>query len=104
MRTDGHVGYSRPTDEGLARLRRDLLDVAPLESEDEVEPVNYAALEFELERLKKRLAIWQIFMVHMKDGADSWPEVQRSLTQHELEEIVEICDGVPLRELLLDLP
>lgn len=100
--TYSQVGHSRPTDEGLERLRRDLLNVPPLESDDDTEPVNYAALEFELERLKKRLAIWQILMKYMKDGAQSWPEVQSSLTQQDLEEIVEICDGVPLRDLLLD--
>ena len=101
MQTDSRsrVRDSRAIDEGLERLRRDLLAVDPVVDD---EPINYAALDFELERLKKRLAIWQIFMKHMKDGAETWPEVKGSLTQGELEEIVEICDGVSLRELLLD--
>jgi hypothetical protein len=104
MPTTSDVRDARAIDEGIERLRRDLLTVGPpVEISDEVtEPVNYAALEFELERLKKRLAIWQIFMKYMKDGAMSWPEVQRSLTQKDFEEIVAICDGVSLRDLLLD--
>jgi hypothetical protein len=96
---------SRPQniDEGLDRLRRDLRATAdPYADRDDREPVNYAALEFELERMKKRLAIWQIFMNYMRDGATSWPEVQDSLTQRDFEEIVSICDGVSLRDLLLD--
>jgi hypothetical protein len=102
MPTYSQVGHSRPTDEGLERLRRDLLSVAPLEDDEEREPVNYAAVEFELERLKKRLAVWQIFMTYMKDGAESWPEVRASLTQSDFEQIIEICDGVSLRDLLFD--
>ena len=102
MRADSHIAGTRPTDEALERLRRDLLSVPPLESDDTAEPVNYAALEFELERLEKRLAVWQIFMKYMKQGAQSWSEVRGSLTREDVEQIIEICDGVPLRELLLD--
>ena len=53
--------------------------------------------------MRKRLAIWEIFMAYMRDGARSWPEVQRSLTKEDFEKIVAICDGVPLRDLLLDM-
>jgi hypothetical protein len=102
MQADSNVAGTRPTDEALVRLRRDLLNVTPLESDEELEPVNYATVEFELERLRKRLDIWQIFMKHMKDGADTWPRVHNSLTQSDLEQIVAICDGVSLSELLLD--
>ncbi len=102
MRADSHVAGTRPTDEALQRLRRDLLSVAPLESDDEREPMNYAALEFELERLKKRLAIWQIFIEYMKDGAQSWADMRGALTHSDYERIVEICDGASLRDLLLD--
>ena len=52
---------------------------------------------------RKRLAIWEIFMAYMRDGARSWPEVQRSLTKDDFDKIVTICDGVPMRDLLLDL-
>jgi hypothetical protein len=93
-------------DAALERLRRDLFgaqheDKAP---EDQVpDPIDYASLELEVERMRKRLAIWEIFMTYMRDGARSWPEVQRSLTKEDFDKIVSICDGIPLRDLLLDL-
>ena len=93
----------------LERLRRDLLrspaeDVHPTDALDVgPEPIDYASLEFEVDRMRKRLAIWEIFMTCMRDGARSWPEVQRSLTKEDFEKIVAICDGVPLRDLLLDM-
>ena len=102
MQADSHIAGTRPTDEALERLRRDLLSVMPLESDEERESVNYAAVEFELERLKKRLALCQIFLKYMKDGAESWTEVRNALTRSDAEQIIEICDGVPLRDLLLD--
>ena len=105
MQMNGPTSGTRNIDEGLERLRRDLrmtADPYAVPADEDREPVNYAALEFELERMKKRLAIWNIFMNYMRDGASSWPEVQRSLTQRDFEEIVHICDGVSLRDLLLD--
>jgi hypothetical protein len=103
MQINSSISGTRNIDEGLERLRRDLRATAdPYASFDDEESINYAALEFELERMKKRLAIWQIFMNYMRDGATSWPDVQRSLTQNDFEEIVDICDGVSLRDLLLD--
>jgi hypothetical protein len=103
MQMNGPTSGTRNIDEGLERLRRDLRMTAdPYAVSDDREPVNYAALEFELERMKKRLAIWNIFMNYMRDGASTWPEVQRSLNQEDFEEIVHICDGVSLRDLLLD--
>jgi hypothetical protein len=91
-------------DEGLERLRRDLAATPDsFEDGDDMDhAVSYAAMELELERMKKRLAIWQIFMTYMRGGAKTWPEVQSSLTQKDFEEIVRICDGVALRDLLLD--
>jgi len=90
----------------LERLRHDLLRTpmkdAP-EAHEGPEPIDYASLEFEVERMRKRLAIWEIFMTYMRDGARSWPEVQRSLTKEDFDKIVAICDGVPLRDLLLDM-
>ena len=103
MQMNSPTSGTRNIDEGLDRLRRDLrLTADPYAPSEDREPVNYAALEFELERMKKRLAIWQIFMNYMRDGAGTWPEVQRSLTQDDFDEIVSICDGVSLRDLLLD--
>jgi len=93
----------------LERLRQDLRhssaeDVHSVEALDEgPEPIDFASLEFEVERMRKRLAIWEIFMTYMRDGARSWPEVQRSLTNEDFAKIVAICDGVPLRDLLLDM-
>ena len=93
----------------LERLRHDLRhspieDPPPNEVADEgPEPIDYASLEIEVERMRKRLAIWEIFMSYMRDGARSWPEVQRSLTKEDFDKIVAICDGVPLRDLLLDM-
>jgi hypothetical protein len=95
-------------DAALARLRADLFGTSPLGAPEEAvsrgpDPIDYASLEFEVERMRKRLAIWEIFMVYMRDGARSWPEVQRSLTKDDFDNIVAICDGVPLRDLLLDM-
>jgi len=39
----------------------------------------------------------------MRDGARNWSQVQQSLTQEDFDKIMAICDGVPLRDLLLDL-
>jgi hypothetical protein len=95
-------------DAALDRLRQDLLDLdAPLgEQVDEpsgTEPIDFATLEFEVERMRKRLAIWDILLPYMRDDARSWPEVQRALTGEETDRIVAICDGVPLRDVLLDM-
>jgi len=109
MEMDNPLHDTRSIDAALGRLRRDLFGTpsAPEESapeEDEgPEPIDYASLEFEVERMRKRLAIWEIFMSSMRDGARSWPEVQRSLTKEDFDKIVAICDGVPLRDLLLDM-
>jgi hypothetical protein len=39
----------------------------------------------------------------MREGATSWSKVQQSLTPEDFDKIVSICDGIPLRDLLLDL-
>ena len=100
-----------PPDHGLDRLRRDLMRL-PADPEPAVErpnplseaqPIDYAAMEFEVERLRKRLAIWEIFMAHVRDGARTWTDVQQAMTPEDLEQILAICDGVPLREVLLHL-
>jgi hypothetical protein len=68
-----------------------------------VPDISYAAVEFEVELMRKRLAVWEIFLRHMKAGATSWPEVQRALTDQDLSEIVRICAGRSLRDLLVRL-
>jgi hypothetical protein len=106
METDSPVSDARSIDAALERLRQDLFGT-PTSQDDEVaqspEAIDYASLEFEVERMRKRLAIWEIFMTYMRNGARSWPDVQRSLTKEDFDKIVSICDGVPLRDLLLDL-
>jgi hypothetical protein len=92
----------------LERLRHDLFgkkaEEAVVEEDHQCsDSIDYAALELDVERMRKRLAIWEIFMTYMRGGAHSWPEVQRSLTKEDFDKIVSICDGVPLRDLLLDL-
>ncbi len=91
----------------LDRLRRDLLQTPPVdpdpEEAEDADFIDYASLEFEVERMRKRLAVWEVFMAYIRDGAKTWPQVQQSLTQEDFEKIVAICDGVPLRDLMLDL-
>jgi hypothetical protein len=99
---------SRHMDDALDRLRRDLLETpeaAPdvMDEDDEPDIIDYASVEFEVERMRKRLGIWEIFMTYMRNGARSWSQVQQALTPEDFEKIMVICDGVPLRDLLLDL-
>ena len=106
METDSPLSDARSIDAALERLRQDLFgapapqDVGVAQAPD---AIDYASLELEVERMRKRLAIWEIFMTYMRNGARSWPEVQRALTREDFDKIVSICDGVPLRDLLLDL-
>jgi hypothetical protein len=96
-----------PKDKGLERLQRDLRDVGPGDGQDadfsHSPPIDYENFVSEVERLRKRLAIWEIFLRYVKDGARTWPEVQGAVTPEDLDEINRICDGTPLRELLLNL-
>ncbi len=94
-------------DEGLELLRRDLVD-GPRDVVVEADftdcaPIDYASLEFEVERMRQRLSIWEIFVRYAKDGARTWTEVQGAMTPEDLDEIIRICDGTPLRDVLLDL-
>ena len=93
-------------DAALERLRRDLFGAPadePVIEEHGPDAIDYASLEFEVERMRKRLAIWEIFMTYMRDGARTWPQVQQALTQEDFDKIVTICNGVPLRDLMLDM-
>jgi hypothetical protein len=112
METESHPSSDpRDMDGALARLRRDLLDTPALDLEqddvsdqaDEPDFIDYASVEFEVERMRKRLAVWEIFMTYMRDGARSWSQVQQAITPEDFDKITAICDGVPLRDLLLDL-
>ncbi len=95
------------TDRGVELLHRDMLD-APRDVVEEADftdcaPIEYASLEFEVERMRKRLSVWEVFLRYARDGARTWPEVQRAMTPDDLDEIIRICDGTPLRDVLLDL-
>jgi hypothetical protein len=112
MEMDRHPSSdARHLDSALDRLRRDLLDTPPVTPEpeevssqvEEPDLIDYASVEFEVERMRKRLAVWEIFMTYMRDGARSWTQVQQAITPEDFEKITTICDGVPLRDLLLDL-
>jgi hypothetical protein len=102
-------GPKEPKEPRLDQLQRDLRDVEPEESEgaeadfSDSPPIDYENFAAEVERLRKRLAIWEIFLRYVKDGARTWPEVQRAVTPQDLDEITRICDGTPLRDLLLNL-
>ncbi len=112
METDSHPSSDpRAMDAALERLRRDLLHtpLVTVNSEQVEEPaaepdlIDYASVEFEVERMRRRLAIWEIFMAYMRNGATSWTKLQQALTPEDFDKITAICDGVPLRDLLLDL-
>ena len=95
-------------DAALDRLRRDLLNTPPVAPErraaDEPDIIDYASVEFEVERMRKRLAVWEIFMAYMRDGARTLARGAAGADPEEdFDKIVAICDGVPLRDLLLDL-
>lgn len=109
METDSHPSSDpHAMDAALDRLRRDLLLSPPVTAEkddvsDQADVIDYASVEFEVERMRKRLAVWEIFIAYMRDGATSWSQVQQALTPEDFDKIMTICDGVPLRDLLLDL-
>jgi hypothetical protein len=109
METGSHrrASDAHSLDASLERLRRDLLNTPPVghepDEEEGPELIDYASLEFEVQRMRQRLAIWEIFMTYMRDGARTWPQVQQALTQEDFDKIVTICDGVPLRDLMLDM-
>ncbi len=89
METHSRPSDARPIDGALKRLLQDVID--------------YATLEFEVERMGEGLAVCETFMTSMRNGARTWPEVQQALTKEDFDKIVSACDGVPLRDLLLDL-
>ena len=109
MEMDSHTpdarSDARSLDAALDRLRQDLRNTPPAAPTDidDADVIDYASLEFEVERMRKRLAIWEIFMGYMRDGARTWPEVQHALTDEDFKRIGAICDGVPLHDLLLDM-
>ena len=71
MEMDSHPSDPHAMDAALDKLRRDLLNTPPVAPEPAEDPdiIDYASVEFEVERMRKRLAVWEIFMAYMKDGA-----------------------------------
>jgi hypothetical protein len=102
---------NEPAESWLDRLQHDV-NTVPMSDEPDLHvvdgddeppaagPINYAALEFEIERMRKRIAIWEILMVHMRAGAESWSDIQAALTPADCDRIIAICDGGPLGDLL----
>jgi hypothetical protein len=106
-RSDPHASEA-----GLARLRCNLtqLPAVPDPAEEtaanrfDATPIDHAAMELEVGRLRKRLAIWEICLDHVRAGARTWTDVQQAMTPQDIDRIDAICDGVPLRDVLLHLP
>jgi hypothetical protein len=107
--TDAHRIKRRAEliEKGIEQLRRDLHDMPAQENKEanfsDNPPIDVEALTSEVESLRKRLAIWEIFLRYAKEGARTWPEVQSAVTPEDLNEINRICDGTPLRDLLMNL-
>jgi hypothetical protein len=105
---DGEAENTSSDPSWIDRLQSDVLDVPAAETERQLDDVSgavferipYATLEYELERSRKRLAIWDIFLAHMKAGAETWPDIRLALSEEEVDQIAAICDGVPLRDVL----
>jgi len=55
---------------------------------------------FDLEMLNKRLQISDILVSYVRDGARTLSEVQQAMSAQDLDKIMAICDGTPLREVL----
>lgn len=112
--TDAHRIKRRAEliEKGIEQLRRDLYDVPPKSQDASADeeanfsdspPIDVESLAAEVERLRKRLAIWEIFLRYAQAGARTWTEIQKAVTPEDLDEITRICDGTPLRDLLLNL-
>jgi hypothetical protein len=57
---------------------------------------------FDLEVLRKRLQISDILVRYVRDGARTLSEVQQAISAQDLDEIMAICDGASLRDVLMD--
>ena len=55
----------------------------------------------DLEAEHKRLQISDILVSYVRDGARTLSEVQQAMSAQDLDEIMAICDGAPLRDVLL---
>ena len=102
-------------------LRRDWLDL-PGGTEDEVDQADQAdqadreakdgaregqrlgvaVLERDEARMDKRLQISDILVRYVRNGARTLSDVQQAISAQDLKEVTAICDGAPLRDVLLD--
>jgi hypothetical protein len=55
---------------------------------------------FGLEAVHKRLQISDILVGYVRNGARTMSDVQQAISTQDLEEIMAICDGAPLRDVL----
>jgi hypothetical protein len=55
---------------------------------------------FDLEVVDKRLQISDILVRYVRDGARTLSDVQEAISAQDLDEIMAICDGAPLRDVL----
>jgi hypothetical protein len=55
---------------------------------------------FDLEVVHKRLQISDILVRYVRNGARTLSDVQQAISAQDLDEIIAICDGAPLRDVL----
>jgi hypothetical protein len=55
---------------------------------------------FDLEAAHKRLQISDILVRYVRNGARTMSDVQQVISAQDLDEIMAICDGAPLRDVL----
>jgi hypothetical protein len=55
---------------------------------------------FDLEAAHKRLQISDILVGYVRNGARTLSDVQRAMSAQDLDAIMAICDGAPLRDVL----
>lgn len=65
---------------------------------DEGRPLDSAV--FDLEVVHKRLQISDILVRYVTNGARTLSDVQQTISAQDLDEIMAICDGAPLRDVL----
>jgi hypothetical protein len=102
-------------DEELERLHRKVLEL-PGGAKDEADQageeadvginershLGLAMFELEMKQMHRRLQISDILVRYVRDGARTLSEVQQAISARDLDEIMAICEGTPLSDVLLD--
>jgi hypothetical protein len=81
------------------------VDQADAEAKDgasEGQRFGVAAFGPEAERMHKRLEISDILVGYVRNGARTMSDVQQAMSTQDLKAVMTICDGAPLRDVLLD--